>query len=365
MMRGLPVPGGANVQYAKTADGLQIAVSAEGQGRTIVYMPLVPWITLSMAEPIRQLINGPDPSPIPHQRSVTYDVRGSGLSEGAVLDLSIEAQLTDLSAAIDRVSDGPVTLLAPPHAGPAAIAFAARHPERLSALVLWGTYARGRDFFEDPRVAAVIGLVDKDWNLFTDALALQLLGWEQSAAAAEVARMIAENLGPREAERAMETLASLDVTELLPEVRVPTLVVGRLGPYLTPEVARGLAQGIPGARLAYARGSAFSPLLGDSDDARVAIERFLEELPIEGTARPALRVVPDAPAAGLTQSLTAREQETLQLSATGLTNDGIAERLGVSVATVKKHLHNTNEKLGVRNRTQAVARARELGLLDR
>jgi LuxR family maltose regulon positive regulatory protein len=66
----------------------------------------------------------------------------------------------------------------------------------------------------------------------------------------------------------------------------------------------------------------------------------------------------------LPEPLTPREQETLNLMAAGLTNQEIAERLVVSPETVKKHAASIYNKLGVRSRTQATARAREIGLLD-
>jgi len=67
--------------------------------------------------------------------------------------------------------------------------------------------------------------------------------------------------------------------------------------------------------------------------------------------------------AGLVEPLTAREREVLGLLAAGAPNRKIAERLVVTPETVKKHLSHLFDKLGVANRTQAVARARELGLL--
>ena len=75
-------------------------------------------------------------------------------------------------------------------------------------------------------------------------------------------------------------------------------------------------------------------------------------------ARQSLASLPQA------QSLSPREQEVLQQMAQGLTNQQIAERLVISVRTVKKHVENIHGKLNVQNRTQAAARARELGLLE-
>ena len=65
----------------------------------------------------------------------------------------------------------------------------------------------------------------------------------------------------------------------------------------------------------------------------------------------------------LDEALSAREMEVLRLVAQGLTNQQIAERLVISIRTVKKHVENIHGKLGVQNRTEAAAKARQHGLL--
>jgi DNA-binding CsgD family transcriptional regulator/pimeloyl-ACP methyl ester carboxylesterase len=326
-------------------------------------------MTTRMTEPIRAAFEaaGTQAGIVSDELSVEYDACGSGQSDGTELDLSPAAQLRDLEAVIDAVSSGPVVLVASVHSGPAAIAYAVRHPKRLSALILWGTYSSGAIFFSDDRVRSVRGLLEQDWNLFTETLAVQLLGWEHPAVVPVLAALLASNTSAADASRELQILAADDSTSLLPEVNVPTLVLGRLGPFLTPDIPRTVAKGIPGARLAYAHGSAFSPLLGESSEVREAIDRFLKEVPdAQPDARPAAtpseppRSVAASPVSG---ELSERELEVLGHVSAGLTNQQLADELTVSLATVKKHLHNANVKLGVRNRLQAVSRARDLGLL--
>ena len=76
-------------------------------------------------------------------------------------------------------------------------------------------------------------------------------------------------------------------------------------------------------------------------------------------------VPPRAPDAALQEPLTAREAEIIRLVAAGMTNQEIADQLVISLPTVKRHIANAYGKLGVGHRTEAVARANELGLLDR
>ncbi|HET9212501.1 MAG TPA: response regulator transcription factor, partial [Thermoanaerobaculia bacterium] len=72
---------------------------------------------------------------------------------------------------------------------------------------------------------------------------------------------------------------------------------------------------------------------------------------------------PRAPAQELPEALSEREVEVLQLIATGLSNADAGRKLFIAPSTVKKHLENIYAKLGTRNRTQAIARAREAGVL--
>ena len=236
---------GHNVAYARTGDGVRLAVSRAGAGLPIVQMPLVPWTTLSMTPQVIERLSGEGDEGLRRvaHSVVQYDARGSGLSEGDSLDLSMRAQLLDLDAVVSSLNK-PVALIASTHAGPAAIAYAAQHPERLSHLVLWNAYASGTDFFDERRVEAVRGLLLTDWQLFCDTLALQMLGWDQPAAARRLAELIQSGVSRDEAARALKTLATLDVTSLLGDVQVPTLVLGRLGPDLPPAIARALAAAV-------------------------------------------------------------------------------------------------------------------------
>jgi DNA-binding CsgD family transcriptional regulator/pimeloyl-ACP methyl ester carboxylesterase len=354
------------VKYIHTSDGVRIAVSAEGTGAPVVLMPLVPWTTLGMPGELVGLLSPRQwGGPRRDRQTIQYDVRGSGLSEGA-RDLSLEAQLLDLGAAIESVPAEPVALIASAHSSPAAIAYAAQHPDRLSHLVLWNGFARAVDFLDQTRVRAVQRILHDDWELFTSTLAMQMLGWEEPAAAAHLAALIRGSIRRQDAEEALETLRALDVTSMLPDVRAPTLVLGRLGPDMPPDAARSLVAEIPFARLALAHGSAIAPALGDSKAVQDAIDSFVSERPqrpqdgggalgpAEGRAGPAL--------APPTKALTRRELEVLTLVKEGMSNEEIASRLFVAVTTVKKHLRNASVKLNAKNRTHAVTRAGELGL---
>ena len=142
------------VRYARTSDEVGIAYWKFGDGPLIVQTPLAPfshiemeWQNTEIRRWYERLAQG--------ATIVRYDGRGNGLSQRDVADYSLDAHVRDLEAVIEQLGPDPVTILGVFHSGPAAIAYAARHPERVSHLLLWCTYAAGLDYW---RAAQAEGL---------------------------------------------------------------------------------------------------------------------------------------------------------------------------------------------------------------
>ena len=213
---------------------------------------------------------------------------------------------------------------------------------------------------------AIRALLHEDWPLFTENLALNIVGWDEPLVARELATLIRESSDPSRTERVVQQLASVDVTSQLSGVRSPTLVLRRRGVSAPPaSTATSLAAGIPNARCEVFEGAAVEPSIGLVAPVNEAIENFLNESPRGPTVDvEALRLDLPLPSLGRVEPLTGRELEVLQLAAAGLSNSEIAGDLVVGVPTVKTHLHNTFGKLGARRRTEAVAKARKLDLID-
>src|SRR2546426_121880 len=100
---------------------------------------------------------------------IRFDNRGLGLSQRGILDFSVDALLLDLEAVVDRLGLHRFALFGTYTSGPLAIAYAARHPERVSHLILLSTWARASDLV--PRAAPLVELIEKDWTLLTEASA--------------------------------------------------------------------------------------------------------------------------------------------------------------------------------------------------
>jgi pimeloyl-ACP methyl ester carboxylesterase len=245
------------IRYAITVDGVSIAFWTLGEGAPLVYMTGGPWGHVELCD-------------IPECRRwyerlvlermlVRYDVRGTGWSERDVSDHSLDALVADAEAVVDCLKLDRFDMFGAFDAGPVAIAYAARHPERVSHLILWCSWARSSDI-RSPRIRAWLGLIDQDWELMTDTCAHLALGWPAGEVGRHAAQRLRERVTPEAARAALEAMGHFDVTELLPRLEVPTLVLHRSDiPWLPVDVARSLASRIPDARLNILEGSRLRP----------------------------------------------------------------------------------------------------------
>jgi class 3 adenylate cyclase len=193
-----------------------------------------------------------------------------------VTDYSLDAHVLDLEAVVDRLGLERFDLFAFYHGGPAAIAYAARHPERVSHLVLWCSWARGSDVVRSPLIQTMREFIRQNWETYTETAAGSLLGWSEPEAAHRFAVFLRECVTPEAAQTALEAMTSFDVAELLPQIRTPTLVLHRRGlPFPDAGVARGLASQIPDASLVVLEGTSIAPYLGDAEAVHRAVTEFL------------------------------------------------------------------------------------------
>jgi len=265
------------IQYAQTADGVSIAFWTLGEGTPFVHMSPVPLSHIEREWQMRELRRWYER--LAEKRMlVRYDVRGFGLSERDVSDYSLEALAGDLEAVVDRLGLERFDLCTYFHLGPIAIAYAARHPERVSHLILWCAFARGSDYYQSPQTQALGSLRDKDWQVYTEALAHSFLGWSEGQRARRFAALWREAATQESMQAFVRASSQYDVTSHLPQVKSPTLVLHRrkLG-FMDVDMARGLASQIPEARLALLEGESGAPYLGDTEAVLTAIDEFLGE----------------------------------------------------------------------------------------
>jgi pimeloyl-ACP methyl ester carboxylesterase len=205
-------------------------------------------------------------------RLIMFDKRGTGMSDRASQVFTLEQRMDDVRAVMDAVGSERAALFGISEGGPMSIVFAATYPERTTALVMYGSYAR-RSWAPDHPA----GLSDEGWAELLDAIehdwggprllpffAPSVLGNdEQQRAAASYLRLAAS---PGAALAVMRMNREIDVRPVLPSVRVPTLILHRVGDGLTSiEQARYMARRIPGARLVELPGVDHMAWVGDQD----------------------------------------------------------------------------------------------------
>ena len=268
------------IQYAKTSDGVSIAFWTLGEGMPLVIMPNIPvshaqleWSTRWRTQEYRHWYE----RLVEKRQVVRYDNRGSGLSDRDVADLSLDALVLDLEAVVQRLNLDRFSLFGLYNSGPVAIAYAVRHPERVSKLLLWCTWARTRDT-ASPTLRGLRRLLDTDWDLYSETVAHVVIGWSAGDDARVQAAIWRETVTQQTMQAFIQAMRDVDVTELLPQIRSPTLVLQRRQtPYPDVDVARRLASRIPDARLAVLEGESAAPYLGDMEAVASAIDEFLGE----------------------------------------------------------------------------------------
>ena len=213
---------------------------------------------------------------LPYRTLVRFDSRGLGLSDRDVADLSLEAQVRDVEAVVDSLGIGRFALLGFTRGGQMAIVYAARHPDRVSHLVLIDAFARGSDFLAMPQVEILTDLASRNWEMYTENVGGVSLGWEREEAR-QFSALIRGSVNQQTAVALYEEAAKADVSELLTSIEAPTLVLRHgAATILSLEMSKELAASIPNATLTVVEGK-----LADSGDAqaRAVLEFLGEDLP--------------------------------------------------------------------------------------
>ncbi|HEY8767148.1 MAG TPA: alpha/beta fold hydrolase, partial [Dehalococcoidia bacterium] len=240
------------IQYAKTSDGVNIAYCVMGEGQPLVYTSNV-WGDIHWYlhnEPTRREVDRLIAS---GWRVVRYDLRGMGSSDRDVTDFSLAARVKDLEAVVDHAEVGRFVLCGYGHGGPPAITYAVLCPERVSHLVLVNSFALGSAYYQKlPAMQALValrGMAEEQWEFVTLTIATAALGFADTALARKTAELYRSSTSAKTFFSSVDAAEKVDVLDLLPQVRVPTLVVMDRSGFVTEDLARVLASSIPNARL--------------------------------------------------------------------------------------------------------------------
>jgi class 3 adenylate cyclase len=263
------------VAFARTSDGVRIAYTEVGDGTPVVFVR--GWLThLELAwreQNFRHFIE----ALAQRLRVVRFDARGNGLSQRDVGQPVLEDFVADVEAVVDALDLPPFCIWGSSFGGPIAIAYAARHPERVDRLILEGTYPTWVDLRTDEQRESVRSLV-------------RMLRTAPNVASTALSYMTDPEPSTRHEERVQRGLASVDpelqaylyglrydVEPLLADITMPTLVMHARHSQVWPaEGARLLASAIPQARYVELAGTQHNPWEGDSDAAIRSICDFCD-----------------------------------------------------------------------------------------
>jgi RNA polymerase sigma factor (sigma-70 family) len=287
---------------------------------------------------------------------VRYDERGCGLSDRQFAGTpSLDSFVGDLAAVVDAAGLERFSLLALSGGGPTAIEYAARNPARVRRLVLYGTWARGRDFrgAAQAEQSRVLGeLIGVGWGGTVPAFRQVFSSIYIPSAGEEQKRWYDElqqaSSSGEMAARLWRSRNSIDVRDTARRVTRPALVIHARHDGAVPyEEGRRLASLLPDAR--------FVTLETDNhilQEGEPAWEEFLSEVRAFLGDDERARSAP----ADLSE-LSEREREVLELVAAGMSNEEIGERLFLSTRTVERHLSNVYAKLRLSGKSARAAAA--------
>lgn len=243
------------IRFCTASDGTRIAYSTVGSGPPLV--KAANWLNHLEYEWESPVWKHWTEAISRHHQFVRYDERGCGLSDWHVQDLSFDAFVHDLETVVDALGVERFDLLGISQGGAVAVAYAARHPEKVSHLILCGAYARGWQVRGDVNViearTALIKLVRLGWGKNNEAFRqiftrrfIPDAGPEELEYFNELQRISAS---PENAARLMEEFSRIDVRDRLAVITCPTLVLHSEADDAIPfDEGRWLAAGIAGAR---------------------------------------------------------------------------------------------------------------------
>jgi pimeloyl-ACP methyl ester carboxylesterase/DNA-binding CsgD family transcriptional regulator len=346
------------IRFCKSRDGVRIAYATCGSGPALVWLghwvrhlkfdwdsPIWrPWLTLLTRR----------------HRVVRYDWRGCGLSDRDGVEFSLERHIEDLEAVADDLALKRFVLVGDAGGGVVSMAYAARHPERVTHLVLYGTQTRGVLARKDPKSIAqsraLLDMMELGWNNPTPAYGEFFTTLHMPDTEADRFRSYGDLLrlttSPANAVALLKAYFEADVSDVVSRIRCPALVLHARQDAIIPfEEGRLVASLIPGARFVPLESR--NHILQESEPTWQLLASQIDDfLPVNAAQKPEISLA----------ELTPREREILDSIAQGLDNHEIAKQFRISEKTVRNHASVIFEKIGAKSRAHAVALARDAGL---
>ena len=349
-----------DIRFCTTADNVKLAYAVSGDGPPLL-MPATwlshlehQWKSLAWRHWLETLSQ--------KYTLVRYDSRGCGLSDRDAAEFSFEGWIKDVEAVADAAGFRQFDILAVCWGGPIGVEYAARHPDRVNRLVLYGAYGLGRLRGDQPieaeKARVLLDMMRLGWGQENHAFC-QVWGsyFQPGGTLAHFRSWSEQQALSTSAELAVRLLQigwQTDVRAAARKIKCPTLAVHLARDTVVPiEVGRQLAALIPDCRFVQFDGENHMPLSDEPAWQQIVaeIDGFLKHPVDAGAPRTSLPI----------GDLTERERDVLEAIAQGLDNNEIAVSLGMSEKTVRNHITRVLDKIGVEHRYQAIVRARDAG----
>ena len=303
-----------------------------------------------------------------------YDQRGCGLSDWTVSDFSFDSLVADLEAIVAAAGLDRFDLFGMSQGGSIAIAYAARHPERVARLIIYGGYVRGQlrrsSALEKVEAAELeLRLLKLSWGnenpAYRQVFTTQLIPEGTPAQFAWYNELQRVSTSPENSAKLQGIFNAVDVRELAKTLRVPTLVLQAKNDAAVPfEEGRLTAAHIPGARFV-PLDSKNHVLLSTESAWSHFWDEFYHFLGARGDKPRASQEAAATPSStDVFSELSARERDVLRLLITGYQNAEIAQTLALSPKTVRNYVSNIYAKLQVDSRREAISLARQRGYAE-
>ncbi|HMB38995.1 MAG TPA: alpha/beta fold hydrolase [Wenzhouxiangellaceae bacterium] len=349
------------VGFCTSSDGVRIALAQSGQGPPLVRV--ANWFTHLDLDRQSAVWRHWFDFMSDGRTLIRYDPRGSGLSDRNVDDFSMDRCIDDLDAVVECAGLTRFPLIGLCQGGAVAAAYAARHPDRISRLVLYdsypfGAYAEGAPDSLGREARALAGMIEVGWGkrsgAFREVFANLLMPEAGKDALQWIGEMQRRSASARNARLMWGAFNTFDIRDIAADIAAPTLVFhGRRDAMVPFEAGRQLASLIPDARFVPLETS--NHILLPNEDAWETFCREVDDfLEPEAVAARASHAALD--------TLTPRETEVLSGVARGLGNREMADLLRISEKTVRNHVTTIFSKLGVASRAKAIVAARDAGL---
>ena len=270
-----------SIRYAKRIDGVKIAYMIFGEGPALICPQ--GWVTNLLLYDEDPLIQEFYETLSERFTIVAYDRHGCGQSDRERTNFTLDGELLDLETVVDALNLSSLSIFAFSISGAAAVAFSTKYPDKVNKLILYGAYANGELISPKEVQTAVISMVRASWGLGSKALSdifipgatpegrKAFVEYQKKSASAEVAANL------------LRLTYSQDVSEFLPMLKVPTLVLHReKDASIGIQLGQNLAQQIPNAEFRVLRGNLHFPWLGDAKEVIGEVLNFLTEGKIKG-----------------------------------------------------------------------------------